>query len=189
MNRPVRTLVGVLVIALIGALVGATSVVAASKRHKTGATEKAVDSQTIVWRTGNSNRVYTKSTKWQVLPMPGGGCAVGGNQCVFSSFTAPFVYAKGPISVTFSGRFSRAPVEIRFRDADHLMRPGAVNFSPRPMGNAFSFTFVSARRLERECEGPQLEWRSPTGQETRLNAATVVVHYKKFEPKQPGGCV
>jgi hypothetical protein len=189
MNRRSRTLVVGLVIALVGTLVGASSVIAASKRHKVGVAAKATDEQTIVWRTGKRNRAYTTSTKWQVLPMPSGGCAVGSDVCESSSFPSPLISAKGPISLTFSGMFSQGPVEIRFRDGAHLMRPGAVNFRPEPMGNAFSFTFVSPRKGERPCEGPQLEWRSPTGQETRLNKATVVVHYKKFEPEQQVGCV
>lgn len=183
-----RSFVGALVVAVIATLVGATSVIAAS-RHKNGAATKATDEQTIVWRTGKGDRVYTTSSKWRVLPMPSGGCPVGSDVCASSSFTAPFVWAKGPISLTFSGMFSRAPVEIRFRDGEHLMRPGAVNFRPQPNGNAFSFTFVSPRKGERLCEGPQLEWRSPTGSEARLNAATVVVHYKSFQPDQQIGCV
>lgn len=183
-----KTLVVALVIALGASLVGATSVIAASM-YRHGEATKATDTQTIVWRTGRDDRVFTTNTKWQTLPMPSGGCAVGSNQCVSSSFTAPLIFSKGPISLTFSGLFSRAPVEIRFRDGDHLMRPGAVSFSPQRMSNAFSFTFVSPRKGERLCEGPQLEWRSPTGDEVRLDAATVVVHYKKFEPKQRVGCV
>jgi hypothetical protein len=185
MTRRFRILVGVLMIAT---LVGATSVIAASK-YRHGEATKAVDEQTIVWRTGKGDRVYTTSTKWQTLPMPSGGCPVGSDLCASSSFTAPFVWAKGPISLTFSAMFSRAPVEIRFRDGEHLMRPGAVNFDPRSMSNAFSFTFVSPRKGQRLCEGPELEWRSPTGDEVRLNAATVVVHYKEFKPQQPVGCV
>src|SRR4051812_16025641 len=154
MNRRSRTLVVVLVIALVGALVGAGSVIAASKRHKAGVAEKAADTQTIVWRTGKRNRVYTTSTKWQVLDMPSGGCSIGSNLCSSSSFPSPLIFAKGPISLTFSGMFSRGPVEIRFRDGEHLMRPGGVNFRPQPMDNAFSFTFVSPRKGERLCEGP-----------------------------------
>jgi len=189
MTRRLRILVGMLVIAIAGTLLGATSVIAASKRDKTGVANKAMDTQTIVWRTGKTNRVFTTGTKWQVLDMPAGGCPVGSKLCSSSSFPAPLVFAKGPISLTFSGMFSRAAVEIRFRDGEHLMRPGAVSFRPQPLGHAFSFTFVSPRRGERICEGPQLEWRSPTGQEVRLNKATVVIHYKKFEPKQQVGCI
>jgi hypothetical protein len=188
MNRRSRTLVVGLAVALVGTLVGAGSVIAATKRHKAGVAEKAADTQTIVWRTGKRNRVYTKSTKWQVLDMPSGGCSIGSNLCVSSSSPSPLIFARGPISLTFSGMFSRAPVEIRFRDVDHLMKPGAVSFRPEPGGDAFSFTFVSPRKGERLCEGPQLEWRSPTGQETRLNKATIVVHYKKFEPDPQVGC-
>src|SRR3954464_6264272 len=146
MNRRSRTLVVGLVIALVGTLVGAGSVIAASKRHKAGVAEKATDTQTIVWRTGKRNRTFTKSTKWQGLDMPSGGCAVGSNVCSSSSFPSPLVFAKGPISLTFSGMFSRAPVEIRFRDVDRLMKPGAVSFHPEPGSNAFSFTFVSPRK-------------------------------------------
>jgi len=188
MNRRPVALIAAMTIALTGTFVGAGSVIAAS-RYKHGSADKATDEQTIVWRSGRGDRVYTNSTKWRVLPMPSGGCAVGSDLCVSSSFTAPFVWAKGPISLTFSGMFSRAPVEIRFRDGDHVMRPGAVNFRPQQGGNAFSFTFVSARKGERLCEGPDLEWRSPTGDEVRLNAATVVVHYKRFKPEDQIGCV
>jgi len=188
MTRRFRILVGLLVLAMTATLAGAGSVIAASK-YRHGAVTKATDEQTIVWRSGKGDRVYTSTRKWQTLPMPSGGCPVGSDLCTSSSFTAPFVWAKGPISLTFSGMFSRAPVEIRFRDGDHVMRPGAVSFSPQRMGNAFSFTFVSPRKGERLCEGPELEWRSPTGGEVRLNAATVVVHYKMFQPEQRVGCV
>lgn len=173
---------------MIATLASATSVIAASKRHRAGVTEKAVDTQTIVWRTGERNRVYTTSTKWQVLDMPSGGCAVGSNACSSSSAPSPLVFAKGPISLTFSGMFSRGPVQIRFRDVERLMKPGAVGFRPESGSHAFSFTFVSPRKGERLCEGPQLEWRTPTGHEVRLNKATVVVHYKKFVPDQQVGC-
>jgi hypothetical protein len=33
-----------------------------------------------------------------------------------------------------------------------------------------------------------LEWRSPTGEETRIIKAAIVVHYKKFVPQEPVGC-
>lgn len=166
----------------------ATAVIAAGKPHA-GVRAHRVDEQTIIWRTGNDNRAFTTSKKWVELPMPTGGCVVGKSTCTASSFSEPFIDAKGPISLTFSGMVSRAPIELRFRDGDHLMRPGAVNFRPQRGGNAFSFTFVSPRKGERECEGPALEWRSPTGQEVRLNKATIVVHYQKFEPAQRVGCV
>lgn len=188
MGRKRTVLIGGLAASTAAVLICDTAVIAASKPHA-GVRSTRVDEQTIVWRTGKDNRAFTTSTKWQELPMPAGGCVVGKNYCVSSSFSTPIINAKGPISLTFSGMFSRAPVELRFRDGDHLMRPGAVNFRPQPGSNAFSFTFVSPRKGERLCEGPALEWRSPTGQEVRLNKATIVVRYKKFEPQQPVGCV
>lgn len=189
MNRTVAALAAV-GIATTATLICATTVIAAA-HHDAGVRSHTVDAQTLMWRTGENNRVFTTSAKWEVLQMPAGGCRVGQppSQCGVSSIDSPPIYAKGPISVTFSGMFSRAPVELRFRDGDHLMRPGAVNFKPQRGSNGFSFTFVSPRKGERLCEGPTLEWRSPTGREVRLNKATIVVHYEKFEPTQPVGCV
>jgi hypothetical protein len=99
------------------------------------------------------------------------------------------VPAKGPLSLTFSGVFSRAPVELRFRDGARIMRPGAIKFRPMPGSRSVSFTFVSPRHGKRLCTGPTLQWRSPSGKQTRLNKATIVVHYKEFVPKKPVGCL
>ena len=68
------------------------------------------------------------------------------------------------------------------------MRPGAVTFTPQRGNGAFSFTFASARRGKRECEGPVLEWRSPTGRQVVMDKATIVVHYKKYQPDNSVRC-
>ena len=189
MSRTTRTLALTIAAALVATLLTATAVVAAG-RPKTGFATKATDAQTILWRTGKGNRAFTTSTKWQELQLPDGGCVVGESSCRGVAEPAPFmVWARGPISLTFSGMFSRGPVELRFRDGARLMPPGAVNFTPQPGSNAFSFTFVSPRKGTRDCQGPSLEWRSPSGQEVRLNSATIVVHYKSYEPDPSVRCL
>ena len=188
MRRATRTLAITIAVTLMATLLTATAVVAAG-RERTGIATKATDTQLILWRTGKKNRAYTTKTTWDYLPMPSGGCVVGQQGCLIATPPEFMLYAKGPISLTFSGMFSRAPVELRIRDGAHLMRPGRVNFSPGPGNNAFSFTFVSPRKGKRACEGPSLEWRSPTGKEVRLNKATIVVHYKKYEPDSGVACL
>jgi hypothetical protein len=188
MSRTTRTLVLTIATASAATVLTATAVVAAD-RAKTGMTTTGTDAQVLLWRSGEGNRAYTTSTQWQELQLPDGGCVVGESGCRGVAAPAPFmVWAKGPISLTFSGSFSRAPVELRFRDGARVMEPGRANFAPHPRDNSFSFTFVSPRTGKRICQGPVLEWRSPTGQEVRLNRVTVVVHYKSYDPG-PARCL
>src|SRR3954454_9273406 len=116
MTMRMKALACVIAVAATCTLVTASAVIAASGRPKAGQDTKAVDRQTIVWRTGKRNRAYTRSAHWSELPMPSGGCTVGADGCSGSSFDEPLIDAKGPLSLTFSGVFSRAPVQLRFRD-------------------------------------------------------------------------
>jgi hypothetical protein len=165
--------------------------VIAASRSATGISSKSLDRQIVLWRTGRENRVYTTSTKWTPLPMPSGGCPLGRpeSHCAVpepSQFRLP---SKGPISLTFSGVFGGGAVEVRFRDGDRVMRPGAVQFKPGGPGEAsVSFTFVSPRRTERVCQGPELEWRSVSGDAVQLNRASIAVYFKRFKPAESARC-
>jgi hypothetical protein len=97
--------------------------------------------------------------------------------------------SKGPISLAFSGVFGGGAVEVRFRDGDRVMRPGAVQFKPQgPGADSMSFTFVSPRKTERVCQGPVLEWRSVSGDAVQLNRASVAVYFKRFKPAESARC-
>ena len=170
--------------AVAASLLTATAVIAAG-RSETGTVAKATDTQVLLWRTGQDNRAFTTSKDWQILPMPDGGCTVGASSCVTTEPPEFILSARGPISLTFSGLFSNAPVELRFWDEQHYMEPGTVRFTPHPGNNAFSFTFVSTHEGDWGCGGPELQWRSPTGAEVLLNRATIVVHYKKTTAQSP----
>ena len=171
-------------VAIAAALTATTltaTAVAAARRPAAGITTKATDTQLILWRTAKDGPSSTTSKTWSELRLPSDGSIA-----LPSEF---MLWARGPISLTFNGMFSRAPVELRVRDGARVMPPGAVNFTPQPGDNAFSFTFVSPRKGKRACTGPLVEWRSPTGQEVRLNKVTIVVHYKAYQPDESVRCV
>lgn len=187
MKQATRTFSVATAAAVTASLLTASAVIAATRSH-TGIATTPTDTQALLWRTGQDNRAFTTNKDWRTLPMPDGGCIVGASTC--AAYTPPefLLSATGPVSLTLSAVFTRAPVELRFWDGQHYLQPGAVRFTPRPGNNAFSFTFISTHKGAWTCTGPELQWRSPTGAEVRLNRATIVVHYKK-SPDTPRRCI
>lgn len=181
---------GLTVVVAVALAVGSATAVEAASRHRANqqqkgtSTQSGVDHQKVAWRIGSGNVVATRSTSWQPLPLNNGECRVG-IQC---EATNPIlVQSNGDIALSFSGNFTRAPVEIRVKDAEKVMRPGVAKFEPTARGQSFSYTFIGLAKSGK-CRGIQLEWRSPTGNETRMTRAAVVVDYKGTKPPSRGEC-
>jgi hypothetical protein len=88
---------------------------------------------------------------------------------------------RGPSSVTFSARFSGAPVEVRAERDGHPLRPTKARFDPITGTKSFSFTFISMSG-SRKCRHYGISWRSPTGGTATLESGNFIVTYNAARP-------
>ena len=75
----------------------------------------------------------------------------------------------------------RGPASVRIRqDGGPIIAPGAVRFVPAGPHDSFSFTFLAnAAPFEaNDNHSFDVEWRSPTGQQTTLERATFNLQYE-----------
>ena len=184
MSRRLRTIALLMAVVSTGTLVwggGARALFTAAADGR-GETQGRATHQLLSWRQGKGNAVFTEGRGWQNMAILEHGCSPD------ESCEGPqgiMVPSRGPISVTFSGNFSRAPVAVRVHDIDGNMHPGSASFRPTRRGHSFSYTFVAGRTIY-PCRVIQLQWKSPTGDRVRMSKATVVVHNREDEPTSFG---
>lgn len=130
-----------------------------------------IDRQAFQWRDDNST---TSSEEWRALPM-----VREGSEAIQPAAEPLDFIARGPMSVTFSGDFAGAPVQIRVIERQKAYRPGRATFDPTPWDSSKSFTFVSGGSDEARCLALFVQWRSPTGGEVTFRRGDVVVTYNR----------
>jgi hypothetical protein len=85
------------------------------------------------------------------------------------------------VTATLSVEVNGAPASFQIReDGGPIIAPGAVRFVPAGAHDSFSFTFLAnAAPFEaNDNHGFDVEWRSPTGQQTTLERATFNLQYE-----------
>ncbi len=171
----------VLAVLVIAALTVPAVVLAASSSGTGRSRGQALNREAFIWRRDNPQS--TSSKQWTGLLLT----ARGNDTATPAPDSISFV-SGGAVTVTFSGNFTRAPVQVRVRDSGKIMQPGRAQFNPQNGQRSFSFTFVNKGPGQAECRDIGLEWRSPTGKEARLWRSTVVVRYRQDELAGGAAC-
>ena len=89
------------------------------------------------------------------------------------------IVARGPITATFSGDFSGAPVELRVSSGGEAFAPGAARFEPLGDLRSFSYVFGTAGQRRGGCVRVAVNWRSPTGEQVTLDQAALALTYRR----------
>lgn len=100
---------------------------------------------------------------------------------------------RGPASVSFSGTFAGAPVDIRAVQSGTAMEPGIAHFDPSSGTTSFSFNFVKTEgNRGATCRTYSIQWRSPTAEEATFLSGDVIVNYHPDNTTNDGsriGCL
>ena len=176
-----RTRTTLTVGALIAALTAVPVLVLADSRPS-GEGQFPIDRQKFQFRTDPTS---TTSREWTYLNMV--GSEDPGDVAVLSRYPIRLVN-RGGMTVTLSGEFRGAPVELRMRRNNDVLRPGKTEFNGSSSDSSFSYTWLGRNSGDPECTSVWLEWRSPTGNRTRFERGNLVVTYKPEALKGGAAC-
>jgi hypothetical protein len=183
-SAPVALVVGVVLGS--GAVAGAASTGLIAPVRPAGypgaAAAAPAEMQTVLSSGGRGVVPSTSSTTWGSLRL-GGRCQAENNACP----TRGFLRVPGRVAtVTFSGIFDRAPVELRLRVNGRAKGP-VLRFAPRTSSKIVSYTYQLSS--DSGCtRSVSMEWRSPTGRKVGNPAATLVAHYGNDQQVEAVDC-
>ena len=170
-----RKIVFALLVVAVGSMALAVWALAATTSRQGGV---RVTRQAFVWE--NDARTTTDVEFTELLPA---------DRAIPPALT---VTNRGRVTMTFSGDFSGAPVELRARQGGgrgaRILQPEAASFDPSNGTTSVSFTFVlaGANNHSAGCRSYAIDWRSPTGEAVTFNRGNVVLTYRHDDTNKDG---
>ena len=175
----VRTVITAGVLAMATAAVPAW--VLASTRS--GEMNVPVAQQKVQYRTDNA---FTNSTDWTYLNMVGSD---GDGTGPVPGPERMLLVTRGAMTVTVSGDFRGAPVELRVNRGREVLEPGKTEFQGTHADSSFSYTFAGRGSRTPQCMHVGVEWRSPTGKKVVFERGSMVVTYKPEPLRDGSACI
>lgn len=152
----------------------------------------AVVVPTTLWAAGRASsgdqgRVNRQSMEWITAPLSTssqdfqdlGDPNISGDEGIT-------VVNRGPATITFTGDFSGAPVELRAMKNDQVAQPGVATFDPTTGTTTATFTFFAPAGNRVGCRTYAIHWRSANGKTVTLNHGGFAVTYNRDSTTKNG---